>query len=265
MARRALAALTSLTPALLLGQQEGLRPVTIKVSDPTGVGVAHANIRLVPIPAPVSARLETDERGTLSLNLKPGEYGMFVVVPGFKTARMHLDIAPPGEDVNAVQQVAVTLQIGATGGSNFTPVCPKDSLVLSAEPYHSPVILTPGEVHVLPHVTVKVHNGHTDAEETYSGVPLVALLAKVNAPVGSELRKEAFTDFVIATGTDGYSVLLSLPEIDPTFHAGQVIVADTRDGQPLASSGPFQLIVTDDKRPARWVRNLISIVLVSAP
>lgn len=31
-----------------------------------------------------------------------------------------------------------------------------------------------------------------------------------------------------------------------------------------ANSGPFKLIVTEDKRPARSVRNLVSLVLRSA-
>jgi hypothetical protein len=44
-----------------------------------------------------------------------------------------------------------------------------------------------------------------------------------------------------------------------TSHDGQIVVADSRDGQPLATSGPYQLIVFEDKGPARWVRNLVTI------
>jgi len=69
------------------------------------------------------------------------------------------------------------------------------------------------------------------------------------------------TNYLIATGSDGYSVVLSLAEVDPDFHGGEVMVADTRDGQLLGENGPFQLIVSDDKRPARWVHNLTSISL----
>ena len=43
------------------------------------------------------------------------------------------------------------------------------------------------------------------------------------------------------------------------------MVADARDGQPLAASGPFELIVSDDKRPARWVHNLVAITVQNAP
>lgn len=41
----------------------------------------------------------------------------------------------------------------------------------------------------------------------------------------------------------------------------EVLVANTMNGAPLAPSGPFKLVVTEDKRPARWVRNLVSIEL----
>jgi hypothetical protein len=59
--------------------------------------------------------------------------------------------------------------------------------------------------------------------------------------------------------------VIALAEVDPSFHSGEVIVADTMNGQPLdAKSGPFKMVVTEDKRPARWVRNLVSIELKSA-
>ena len=137
------------------------------------------------------------------------------------------------------------------------------SLVLTAEPSHAPVVLSPADFRALPHISITVHNSHTNAAETYSGVPLATLLETVNAPLGKALHGEAMTSYVVATGSDGYSVVLSLAEIDPEFHAGQVLVADARDAKPLEKNGPFQLIVSDDKRPARWVHNLNSIVLQS--
>jgi hypothetical protein len=140
-----------------------------------------------------------------------------------------------------------------------TAAAPPASLVLSAE--HASVTLSPADFRALPHMSITVHNGHTNAAEAYSGVPLSTLLAKVNAPLGRELRGEAMTSYLVATGSDGYSVVLSLAEVDPSFHEGQVVVADTRDGKPLGDYGPFQLIVSDDKRPARWVHNLVSIAL----
>ena len=103
-----------------------------------------------------------------------------------------------------------------------------------------------------------------DTVEPYSGVPLAALLAKLDAPLGEHLRGKALASYIVASGSDGYSVVLSIAEADPSFHGGEILVADTRDGQPLGKSGPFQLIVSEDKRPARWVHNLVSISLQDA-
>jgi hypothetical protein len=134
--------------------------------------------------------------------------------------------------------------------------------VLAADQYHPPVALSPADFHALPHITVKVHNSHSNADETYSGVLLEVLLAKVNAPIGKSFREEALSSYLIATGSDGYSVALSLAEVELGAHSGENMVADTRDGQPLGKSGPYELIVPDDKRPARWVHNLGSITLL---
>jgi hypothetical protein len=59
-------------------------------------------------------------------------------------------------------------------------------------------------------------------------------------------------------------VVLSLAEIDSAFHEGQVIVADTRGAQQLGKYGPFQLVVSGARRPARWVHNLNLIQLKQA-
>jgi hypothetical protein len=233
--------------------------VTIRVSEPTGAGIAHAQIRLVPSPDKAPAKLETDGQGRLFINLKAGGYALFVSVPGFKRAAQHIDIGSTDGQI-----VPVVLQIGDVSSPTPIYAYPPESLLLAADPYHAPVALSPADFRALPHVTITVHNTHTNATETYSGVPLSTLLAMINAPIGKEFREEALTSYLIASGSDGYSVLLSLAEVDPSFHAGQVLVADTRDGQPLAKSGPLELIVSDDKRPTRWVRSLESITLQHA-
>jgi len=241
------------------------KPVTITVSDLTGTGITHAKMRLVPIPDSAPTKLETDDHGRLSLNLQPGSYSVFVSAQGFQEATLHFDVAAVADDGNAnasaIETVPVVLQPGET---RSPAVYPKDSLALTAESYHAPVVLSPAEFRALPHVSATVHNPHTDAEETYSGVPLATLLAMINAPIGKELHGEALATYLVATGTDGYSAVLSLAEADPSFHGGQILVADTRDGQPLGKSGPFQMIVSEDKRPARWVHNLAAIALQSA-
>ena len=59
--------------------------------------------------------------------------------------------------------------------------------------------------------------------------------------------------------------MFALAEADPEFHPGEALVADSMDGKPLdEKTGPFRLIVTEDKRPARSVRSLLSIEVKTA-
>jgi len=249
-----------LAGSALRAQQAATTNVTIRVTDQTGAVIPHAQIRLVPAPDPAPPKLETDDHGQLSINLKASGYALSVSAPGFKTWSERIVVSLPG--IKDTSQIfPVVLQIGEVSGPHV--IYAADALVLGDDSDHAPVVLSSADFRLLPHISAVVHNSHTNSSETYSGVPLATLLAKVNAPLGKELHGEAMTTYLVATGSDGYSVVLSLAEVDPSFHEGQVIVADTRDGQPLGKNGPFQLIVPDDKRPARWVHNLETIALKS--
>jgi DMSO/TMAO reductase YedYZ molybdopterin-dependent catalytic subunit len=85
------------------------------------------------------------------------------------------------------------------------------------------------------------------------------LLAHLGVPHGKDLMGKALGNYVVATGSDGYKSVVALGEIDPEFHPGTVLVADTMDGKPLGKEGPFRLVVSEDKRPARSVRNLVRV------
>jgi len=124
--------------------------------------------------------------------------------------------------------------------------------------------LTPEELAPLPHKTVAVFNAHSKANETYSGVLLADLLGKAGVPLGESVRGKLFMIGVVAEGTDRYSVLYSLAEVDPAIHTGDVIVADMLNGQKLGKDGAFKMVSSEERRPARWVRNLtaISVVMV---
>jgi hypothetical protein len=124
------------------------------------------------------------------------------------------------------------------------------------------VSLTPEDLAALPHKTVSVLNSHTKANENYSGVALSDLLARVGVPQGENVRGKVFMTAIVAEGTDKYSVLYALAEVDPSIHTGDVIVADSMDGQKLGKDGAFKLVSTEERRPARWVRNLAEISVV---
>ncbi len=109
----------------------------------------------------------------------------------------------------------------------------------------------------LPHETIQTTNEHTQAQETYSGVPLMALLVELGVP--QKLKGKDFRLYLIAEGRDGYKVVYSLGEVSPDVHEGSVLLADSVDGKPLADNGPIELISSGERRPARWVRNVTSI------
>jgi hypothetical protein len=122
------------------------------------------------------------------------------------------------------------------------------------------------ELKAMPHLTVTIHNSHSNADEIYSGVRVSDLLVRVGAPLGSNLRAKALAHYIVAGGSDGYQTVLAIAEIDPEFHPGEVLVADAMGGKTLdAHSGPLKLVVTEDKHPARSVRNLVQIELKAAP
>ena len=125
------------------------------------------------------------------------------------------------------------------------------------------LVLTPDVFAALPHKEVSVFNAHSKANEKYSGVPLIELLAKVGVPQGEQMKGKAFLTGVVAEGTDHYDVLFALGEIDPSVHTGEVLVADSVNGQKLGKDGVFKMVSTEEKRPARWVRNLSSLKVVA--
>ena len=109
----------------------------------------------------------------------------------------------------------------------------------------------------LPHKTIKVYNEHQKADQTYSGVELIDLLKLLGVP--EKPHGKEFRMYLVAEGSDGYEVVYSVGEVTPDVHDGTVLVADSMDGKAMAETGPFQLVATGEKRPARWVRNLTSI------
>jgi hypothetical protein len=114
----------------------------------------------------------------------------------------------------------------------------------------------------LPHKTITVHNEHTKADETYSGVQLIDLLTPLG--VSDKPRGKDFRLYVVAAGSDGYEVVYSIGEITPDVGTATVIVADSENGAAIATDGPLKLVATGEKRPARWVRNLVAIRVMAA-
>lgn len=103
-------------------------------------------------------------------------------------------------------------------------------------------------------------------EATFAGVALLDLLRLAEVPVGEKLRGNNMALYLLIEAADGYRVVFALPELDPGFTERVVLLADHRDGQPLSTAeGPLRLVVPDEKRHARWVRQVQSGTIRRAP
>ena len=97
-------------------------------------------------------------------------------------------------------------------------------------------------------------------DHTYSGVVLSAILQKAGATLGKELRGENLTKYILVEASDGYQVIFTLAELDKDFTDRTIILANKIDGQPLAAGdGPFRIIVKDEKKPARCIKQVTAI------
>lgn len=114
----------------------------------------------------------------------------------------------------------------------------------------------------LPRQTLTVTNPHTKKTERYEGVLLRRLLDEVGVAAGDNLHGAELRDYIVVSAKDGYVVVFALAEADPSLQRNQIILADKLDGKPLDEKrGPFQLVVPEDERPARWVRMVTKIVV----
>jgi DMSO/TMAO reductase YedYZ molybdopterin-dependent catalytic subunit len=126
----------------------------------------------------------------------------------------------------------------------------KQALTLSAE-----------DLAKMPRATVRTTNN--GMETVYEGVWLHEVLKKAGAPQGSELRGKALAGYVLAEAQDGYQVLFSLGEVDPSFIDNEILLADTANGKALfGAQGRFRLVVPKDKPGARSVRMLTKLEVV---
>lgn len=108
----------------------------------------------------------------------------------------------------------------------------------------------------LPRVSVATADA-AGIKTTHEGVALRDVLVKAGVPMGAALRGKALAQVVLATASDGYQAAYAIAELDAEFSDRMIIIADHRNGQPLLpDSGPLQIVVPQDKRAGRWVRQV---------
>ncbi len=154
----------------------------------------------------------------------------------------------------------------AIGASAETPAAPAPGGVLLKVhvPGKPESTYTLARLQGFPKRTVKAR-GHGGEEHSYTGVALGDLLRDAGLPGGKDLHGHSLQNFALVTAKDGYAVVFALPELDPSYTDKTVLLVWARDGKPLADdTGPLQVVVPDDKHPARWVRQVRAVDVHSA-
>lgn len=124
-----------------------------------------------------------------------------------------------------------------------------------------PLKLSAADLAKLPRQTVsaKDHDGKT---ATFEGVALVEILRLAGVEFGEKLRGKSLALFLVVDAADGYRAVFALPELDPAFTDQTIILADRRDGKALSEAeGQWRIVVPNEKRPARWVRQVVTLTL----
>ncbi|MBC7167278.1 molybdopterin-dependent oxidoreductase [Phenylobacterium sp.] len=120
------------------------------------------------------------------------------------------------------------------------------------------VTLTSEALADLPRSRVTVAGG--SGPQVYEGPALAYVMRAARLPVGMRAHGEPMKGYLVVRGADGYAAVLSAAEADKELHEDVVILADRLDGQPLPEAeGPWRLVIDDDIRPWRSVRQVVAM------
>ena len=126
-----------------------------------------------------------------------------------------------------------------------------------------PMTITPETLKAGPSSTVHIHylTGHGPEDADFAGISLWDLLQQAGLAEALTERKTRSSHYLVVTGHDGYQVVIALGEIDPDFEGKRVLIATTRNGQPLAPRDGLRLVVPGDKHGGRAVFDIAHIEL----
>ncbi|GJG94268.1 molybdopterin-dependent oxidoreductase [Cupriavidus pauculus] len=104
----------------------------------------------------------------------------------------------------------------------------------------------------------------TVGANTYTGVSLWDLVNAAGIQTNTAVKNDLLGFYLVATGSDGYRVVISLAEISPDFGNQPDMVAFAMNGSPLTTTGFARLVVPGDTKAGRYVSNLVALEVVSA-
>jgi len=124
------------------------------------------------------------------------------------------------------------------------------------------VVLSRADLEALPHIKVTASE-HSSGPVVFEGVSLKSVLEKAGVTFGEAMKGPRLANCLLVEAADGYRVVLALPELDPAFTDKQTALVFLRDGKPLGEKeGPYRIVIPDDKRMARWVRQVTALKIV---
>ncbi len=122
-------------------------------------------------------------------------------------------------------------------------------------------VLTRSDIESLPHVKVTTHGSETST--TFEGVALRVVLEKAGVEFGHSMRGKRLASCLLVEAADGYRAVIALPELDPDFTDKEVVLAYLQDGKPLDDkAGAYRIVIPEEKRMARWVRQVTKLKIV---
>ena len=109
--------------------------------------------------------------------------------------------------------------------------------------------------------TIEVKGKDKDGKEhVFKGATLFSVVQSAGIPASSK----SFMSYVQITAADNYNAIFTVAELDPAFSSQTIFLAVSVDGKPLPKGeGPFRVVAPNDKKHARWVREVTALKLVT--
>ncbi len=121
-----------------------VQAVVIVVEDPSGTVVEGAHVRISPVPENLPAKMETDAKGELALQLKPGGYELVGEMRGFRELPARIDVKESG----TAQRFTIVLEVSRESPNVVSAEIAKPGageLQLSVYPFHKVYRITDEE------------------------------------------------------------------------------------------------------------------------
>src|SRR5262245_52716961 len=114
--------------------------------------------------------------------------------------------------------------------------------------------------------TVTFKTGAGPHTGTFTGPTLWSLLNTVELQTPA-VKNGVLRQYVVAEGSDGYTALFSLGELNPNFggSAPQVLMGYQENGAPLDDTGFARIVAAKDDFGGRYVSNLADLQVGTAP